>query len=142
MVIGNWFSASVLHTQLCNCTIQHHVIENAFIFHEIITQTYHFEIAIFFIFQMKSSNMTKDKSKRRRTTKMLLLGLTSILTQFALLLLSEVGGTHHKSGGDQYLMRPRPAKGFLTVTKLQVNNQNFLQGFKETFLQVSYIWNF
>jgi len=43
-----------------------------------------------------------------------------VMVQF-LLLLTEVKGTHHNlKSGDPYLMRPRPAKGFLTVTKLQV----------------------
>lgn len=54
---------------------------------------------------------------------MLLVGITGVVIQFLLFLLSEVNGSHHlrhKPSGDQYLMKPRPAKGFLSVTKLQV----------------------
>ncbi len=70
----------------------------------------------------------KTVQLRRR---MILMGVTGVVVQFIVFLLSEVDGTNHhrhqhhlksegESQGDQYLMRPRPAKGFLSVTKLQV----------------------
>lgn len=55
--------------------------------------------------------------------KMKLVFVTGVVVQFLTFLLFEVDTNQHhvkSGGGDQYLMRPRPAKGFLAVTKLQV----------------------
>ncbi|OXA56537.1 noggin-2 isoform X2 [Folsomia candida] len=53
---------------------------------------------------------------------MKLVFVTGVVVQFLTFLLFEVDTNQHhvkSGGGDQYLMRPRPAKGFLAVTKLQ-----------------------